>query len=85
MAKESIRLEDGKYTFVSDNGVMSCLRYGDSWRDMVGEKAVGALFDHTKELENIVNRLIKYIPISGFSSVVLEEILKDAEKLAGRQ
>lgn len=81
MSKETIELEDGKYTFVSDNGVMSCLRYGDSWRDMAGDKAVGALFYHAKELEEVVNRLVRYVPISGFYSVTLEEILKDAKEL----
>lgn len=50
--KETIRVEGGKYTFISNNGVMSCLRYGEQWKDYIGDKAVGALFDYAKELED---------------------------------
>jgi hypothetical protein len=47
----TITLEDGKYAFYKDsNGLVHCLRYGDPWREFLGDKAVSALFDHCQEL-----------------------------------
>ena len=38
---------DGKYTLIidTDTGRAECLRYGEKWRDLVGDKMVLALFD----------------------------------------
>jgi len=53
---ESIELRGGKYTFLSNddpnNYYFKCLRHGDEWRSFVGDKAIKALFDRCKELEN---------------------------------
>lgn len=38
---------DGKYTVIMDmdSGRAQCLRYGEKWRDLTGDKMVLALFD----------------------------------------
>jgi hypothetical protein len=41
-----IELEGGKYTICrSASGEMVALRYGEPWRDLTGDKLVGALVD----------------------------------------
>lgn len=49
--KEQIVLEDGKYTFINDNGLISVLRYGEEWKNFHGDKSVYALFAHAYELQ----------------------------------
>ncbi len=47
---DTIILEDGKYEFRRmKNGSLLCYRHGESWRDFVGDRAVGALFDECLE------------------------------------
>lgn len=43
-------LEDGKYTIECCGGSMKALRYGEPWRDLTGDKLIGALLD---ELDRI--------------------------------
>lgn len=45
-----IYLEDGKYTVVRDGGNMHALRNGETWRDLTGDKLVGALCARIDEL-----------------------------------
>ena len=48
---KKIYLEEGKYIFYKDNkGIIHCDRYGEEWRDFIGDKAVSALFDFTYDL-----------------------------------
>lgn len=35
-----VSVGDGKYTIVKRNGRLSCLRYGEEWRDLTGDKMV---------------------------------------------
>ena len=44
---------DGKYTVIYDpeTGQSECLRYGEKWRDLCGDKMVQAMFDRIVELE----------------------------------
>lgn len=47
------QLENGKYTIVRyPDGSMECLRHGEHWRELTGDKMVGALVDKIDELEN---------------------------------
>ena len=49
---QEIILENGKYTFRNPDGInLLCLRYGEGWRDFLGDNAVNSLFDHAIELE----------------------------------
>ena len=43
---------DGKYTIIYDfeTGQSECLRYGEKWRDLCGDKMVLAMFDTIVEL-----------------------------------
>lgn len=51
---ERIELAEGKYTVLydSDTGAIETLRYGEPWRDHVGDHLVGALVERILELEN---------------------------------
>lgn len=40
-----ITLEDGKYTLIVGCGTLQALRHGEPWRDLTGDKLVGALAD----------------------------------------
>jgi len=45
--KKEINLYDGKYTFKEqEDGSLICLRYGEKWRDFIGDNAVHALFNY---------------------------------------
>ncbi len=50
---------DGKYTVIYDfdTGQSECLRYGEPWRDLCGDKMVLALFDTIIELRTKVEQL----------------------------
>jgi len=42
-----LRVQKGKYTFVKrDSGELTCLRYGEEWRDFIGDKAINSLFEY---------------------------------------
>ena len=52
MAKKEISLREGKYNFFeTDMDTLACHRYGEVWRDFIGDNAVRALFDHAIELQ----------------------------------
>lgn len=39
-----LELEGGKYTYIEhDDGRQQVLRYGEPWRDVTGDKFIGAL------------------------------------------
>jgi hypothetical protein len=44
-------LEDGKYRFYIENYTVKCDRYGEPWRDFVGDKAIYALLTHAIDLQ----------------------------------
>lgn len=47
----SIDLDDGKYTIQHENGAnLRCLRYGQPWRDLTGDKMVLAMADEIERL-----------------------------------
>lgn len=47
MSEQSIiELEGGKYIVIRhSDGRMEALRYGEPWRDLTGDKLIGAMFD----------------------------------------
>ncbi len=59
MATTSISLSEGKYKFTETEYVLICLRYGEPWREFVGDKAVGALYNHDLALRTENKRLRK--------------------------
>ena len=52
---------DGKYTIIYDfeTGQSECLRYGEKWRDLCGDKMVLAMFDTIVELQKQIEELSK--------------------------
>lgn len=54
-----IDLNDGKYTYVMDNGKQYALRYGEPWRDLCGDKFVYAMACMIQDLEDEVQSLRK--------------------------
>ena len=42
---------EGKYEFYMQNDSLYCRRYGEEWRQFVGDNAVRALFDLALELQ----------------------------------
>ena len=55
MENLEITLENGKYRFYFKDDTWSTVyadRYGEPWRDFIGDKAVRALFVYALELKN---------------------------------
>lgn len=57
----STRLDlcDGKYSVIYDpeTGQAECLRYGEKWRELCGDKMVLEMFDRIIELDEEIMRL----------------------------
>lgn len=51
MAEERIKVGDGKYELIFNNGSFKALRHGKEWRDLLGDGMVLALFQRIQELE----------------------------------
>lgn len=56
-----IDLCDGKYTIIYDfkTGRSECLRYGNTWRQLAGDKMVLACFDEIVELRKQRDELLE--------------------------
>jgi hypothetical protein len=54
-----IDLCEGKYTVIYDleRGVSECLRYGNTWRNLAGDKMALAMFDRIVELDQQVSAM----------------------------
>lgn len=53
-----IELDNGKYTVIYDENnqyPMKCLRYGEEWRDLVGDNLIFWLCAKIEELEEKTN------------------------------
>lgn len=50
MRVETLLLCDDKYELVRAGGSLHCLRHGEPWRNLTGDKMVGAMFDELLEL-----------------------------------
>ena len=55
---KTIELDNGKYTVIYDENnqyPMKCLRYGEEWRDLVGDNLIFWLCARIEELEEKTN------------------------------
>lgn len=52
-----VAVENGKYTFVNNNGLVSIKRNGETWRNESGDKALLCLLQHVEKLEEEIERL----------------------------
>lgn len=63
--KSEIKVCDGKYTLQHTNGVgLRCLRYGEPWRDLIGDELALALVQRIEALEESHEELLfrlKYV------------------------
>ena len=50
-----ITLEDGKYSIYYNHGTLKAERYREPWRDLTGDKLVGAMFDEIVRLREILD------------------------------
>jgi len=51
LSSKTVVLDNGKYTFAKDQrGMLTCDRYGEAWREFLGDHAVTALFDEVERL-----------------------------------
>ena len=50
---EEISVYDDKYKFYMKDRSLHCLRYGEPWRDFIGDGAVLQLFLHAVELDEL--------------------------------
>lgn len=58
MSNITLNLQNEKYTFIkNDQGLLTCNRYGEPWREFLGDKAVAALFDYAIALRNLSENL----------------------------
>ena len=55
---DEIILDEGKYKFFVKDGLLCCDRYGEKWRDFIGDNAVHALFDECLEVKNQLTKEI---------------------------
>jgi hypothetical protein len=42
--------DNGKYTVVNDNGILTALRYNEPWRSLAGDNLVAAMLDEVNRL-----------------------------------
>lgn len=55
---KTIELDNGKYTVMYDENnqyPMKCLRYGEEWRDLIGDNLIFWLCTKIEELEEKIN------------------------------
>ncbi|GAG89365.1 unnamed protein product [marine sediment metagenome] len=52
-----IILDEGKYKFYIKDHVLCCDRYGEAWRDFVGDNAVYILFNECLELKQRLSKV----------------------------
>ncbi len=69
-----VSVEDGKYTIQMDaDGNLRCLRYGQEWRDLTGDKMALAF---AQEVQNLRE---KYEQSKGFWENSLRDALRDKD------
>jgi hypothetical protein len=51
VAPERMDFDDGKYTVINDRGVLTALRHGQPWRDLVGDNLVYWMFVTARDLK----------------------------------
>lgn len=52
-----IDLDDGKYTYILDNGKQYVLRYDEPWKDLTGDKFIYSMACKIEDLENQIKSL----------------------------
>ena len=79
--EETILLDNSKYRFHMDEGTLQCERYGERWRDFIGDHAVSLLFQECLTVMACLQELINIIDnspedIDSFTTQPAKAILK---------
>lgn len=64
-------VENRKYTFINDNGLVSILRCGEDWRSETGDKALLCLL---QEVEKIKEKLGKCESLLSEAHALLDDV-----------
>ena len=72
MSKDIINLENGKYTYVHEEGRQYVLRHGEQWRDLTGDKFTYLLAQEAL-LANQLRQLLGSVAKGTSVSIFLEE------------
>lgn len=46
-----VEVDNGKYTFINNNGIVSVQRHHEDWKDATGDKSLLSLLQHVEDLE----------------------------------
>ena len=52
------RFDNGKYTVINNNGLLTALRYGAPWRDLTGDNLVAAMLHEVDRLHEVNTELL---------------------------
>jgi hypothetical protein len=77
-----LELENGKYTIIRhDDGGMECLRYGEPWRELNGDKLFGAMLDMIIEHQERIKAIRKETKmlVDNYDFVRKERLMKKNE------
>ncbi len=51
--------DNGKYTVINNNGLLSALRYGEPWRELTGDNLVAAMLHEVDHLHEVNSELFE--------------------------
>ena len=73
--KETINLENGKYTISHEDGLnFNCRRHGNEWRDLTGDSLMFAMFNEMMDLYDANVTLVEKLEECGID---IEEIMNE--------
>jgi len=86
LISDIVEWEDGKYKIlIYFNGELKCLRYGEKWRDLVGDKMVLTLCYKVMELESELAELKEVLPKEpttfGGKKISVDDLFKEWRKV----
>lgn len=58
-----VEIEDGKYTYDFNGGNAHVLRYGEPWRDVVGDKFIYCMASEIDELRTANEKLVEHVKV----------------------
>jgi len=51
--------DNGKYTVINNNGLLSALRYGEPWRELTGDNLVAAMLHEVDRWHEVNTELLE--------------------------
>jgi hypothetical protein len=56
--------DNGKYTVINNNGLLSALRYGEPWRELTGDNLVAVMFHEVDRLHEVNTELLEALKVA---------------------